>query len=668
MNKNIDFLQVAYIPGPNIWTYSAVIEAWIDIGEFEDLPSNQLEGFNHRLVEMLPGLEEHRCSIGERGGFIQRLEQGTWIGHILEHVAIELQCSIGIAYGFGQTREVKNERGIYKLAFKTPDEQIGRQALYAARELVLSAVHNKPFAVAKTIEQLNHLMHSLAPKSEVTHLLDACTNKKIPWIKQPGKDLIQLGYGRQQRKLWSSIPDKSGAIAIDIAANDKLSRALLHQIGLPVIQRLTVSSPEHAWESARLIGLPVSIKTEEHQDYYQVCTNLVDQEAVICAFQTIDAAKGTVLIENYLKGTKYRFYVIHYKVIAIAAELPIYAVIDGSSAPPDATLNQSNRKELLNQMHSSIKKIAELACRTINLNYAAIDIVIEDIHQDANAQNLAIYQINSSLELLPHTKADGALLQTLSETIAESLFPESSLARIPIIGITGTEDTSFLAQLITYFLQAAGYQHIGLASQSSVFIGSRCITQQKNINREQAQQVLMHPLVEVAVIENNTKTILTEGLAYDRCAVGIVTDFSLDEKLQDFYIADNDALFKVLRTQIDVVLPNGAGILNAASPDLLKMAVLCDGDVIFYADEPYLNQIRSYREQGKTCVFIQNKQIIVAQDHQEYLFMALDQLNTVLSAHYESMLAAIATMISLHISLDVISNAVLQFENNLITS
>ncbi|HPW84618.1 MAG TPA: cyanophycin synthetase, partial [Rhodoferax sp.] len=220
--KNIEILRVTHLRGPNIWTYRPVIEAWVNIGELEDHPSNTLPGFYERLVALLPGLVEHHCSPGVRGGFLQRVREGTWTAHILEHVTLELQNLAGMRTGFGKARQTST-RGVYKIAFRTRQEDVGRAALNAARDLVLAAIHDTPFDIAAVVADLRDKVDSLCLGPSTAHIVDAATDRRIPHIRLTEGNLVQLGYGIAQRRIWTAETDQTSAIAEEIASDKDLT-------------------------------------------------------------------------------------------------------------------------------------------------------------------------------------------------------------------------------------------------------------------------------------------------------------------------------------------------------------------------------------------------------------------------------------------------------------
>lgn len=233
--KAIRFLNILSLRGPNIWTYRPVLEAWVDIGALEECPSNTLPGFVDRLCAWLPTLAGHRCSYDEPGGFVRRLQEGTWAAHILEHVTLELQNLAGIPCGFGKARET-GVRGIYKVAVRARQEDVARACLHAARDLVMAAIEDTPFDVEATQQQLQELARKYQLGPNTACMVDAATamDRGIPTLQLSADNLVQLGYGSRQRRIWAAETDRTSAIAEGITRNSELTRRLLKACALPV--------------------------------------------------------------------------------------------------------------------------------------------------------------------------------------------------------------------------------------------------------------------------------------------------------------------------------------------------------------------------------------------------------------------------------------------------
>ena len=316
--KDIEVLRVTHLRGPNIWTYRPVIEAWLDIGELEDLPSNKIPGLYERLTAWLPGLMEHRCGVGERGGFLERLREGTWAGHILEHVVLELQNLAGMRTGFGKTRST-SAHGVYKMAFRTRQEKVGRAAFAMGRELLMAAIDDQPYDLKRHLAELTELADSYLLGPSTSHIVDAATERKIPSIRLTDGNLVQLGYGARQRRIWTAETDETSAIAEGIASDKDLTKSLLQSCGVPVPEGRMVDNPDDAWEAAEDIGLPVVVKPYDGNHGRGVSLDLKTREDVVAAYHLADRKGGGVMVEKYITGTEHRLLVVGKQVVAAAA-------------------------------------------------------------------------------------------------------------------------------------------------------------------------------------------------------------------------------------------------------------------------------------------------------------------------------------------------------------
>ena len=703
--KDIQFRRIAYLHGPNIWTYRPVIEAWVDIGVLEDFPSNLLPGFYERLTAWLPGLAEHRCGIGEPGGFLQRLREGTWAAHILEHVTLELQNMAGMQTGFGKARETPT-RGLYKMVFRTRQEEVGRAALAAARELILAAIEDRLFDVSAAVAELRVLCdrHCLGPST--ASIVDAAAARRIPHIRLTQGNLVQLGYGANQHRIWTAETDQTSAIAESIASDKQLTKELLRTCGVPVPAGEETSSPAQAWEIAQDIGLPVTVKPTDANHGRGVFTNLRTHEEVEKAWHAADAEGSGVLVEKFIEGEAHRLLVVGRQVVAAArgkmqtvtgdGRSTVLQLIDcqinsdprcgdeeefpleplhlaqepiaqlelarqgyrGDSVVPDGEIVLIRRHgdlayDVTDHMHPQVAAAAALAARVVGLDIAGIDLVTADIARPLDEQGGAIIEVNAGPGLLMHLKPAEGQPRNVGEAIVAHLFPDDDQGRIPIVGITGSRHTTRVARLVNWLLHINGTQ-VGLACRDGFYLGARQVDAADSMNGASGERLLINRSLESAVFEHSARTILAEGLAYDRCTIGVVTDLDGLETLADFHIDDGDKLFNVVRTQVDVVLPQGTAVLNAADARVAEMADLCDGRVIFYGPDAQLPAIAAHLAAGERCVFLRQRQIVLASGPDTVGEIALDALSPAKAANPEMVMAAVATAWALGIRLELI--------------
>lgn len=717
MNKknDIKFLRVTHLRGPNIWTYRPVIEAWLDIGELEDFPSNTLPGFTERLTAWLPGLVEHRCGVGSRGGFLERLRDGTWAGHILEHIVLELQNMAGMKTGFGKTRST-GQRGVYKMAFRTRDEVVGRAALEAGHRLIMAAINDTPFDMAATVQALTELVDRWCLGPSTAHIVDAATDRRIPSIRLTEGNLVQLGHGAAQRRIWTAETDRTSAIGEGIASDKDLTKTLLASCGVPVPEGALVRSAEEAWEEAQDIGLPVVVKPVDGNHGRGVTLNLMSEAEVTAAYAIAAEAgdSGAVLVERFIPGNEHRLLVVGREVVAAARGESLWVTGDGSSSvlqlcdsqintdprrgeseehplgrvnPHDSEIMldlkrqgltpesrpQAGQKVLIqvngnvaddvtDLVHPSVAHAAALAARIVGLDIAGIDLVCEDISRPLEEQRGAIIEVNSSPGLLAHIKPASGQPRNVGKAIVDHLFAQEETGRIPVVGVTGTLGTSLIARLVGCLVHITG-KHVGVANGEGLYLDARQVSSRNSTGFEAGQRLLINRTVQTAVFESNARSILSAGLPYDRCLVGIVTDMEGLEDVAEFHIQDQDALRNVIRSQVDVVLSEGTAVLNAANEQVAALAELSDGRVIFYALDEDNPTVANHRAQGERVVFVRDNRIVLAEGFDtEDVLLDLARIPPATVKHPDSVLAAVAAAWALGVPSDLICGGLRAFD------
>lgn len=717
MNKknDIKFLRVTHLRGPNIWTYRPVIEAWLDIGELEDFPSNTLPGFTERLTAWLPGLVEHRCGVGSRGGFLERLRDGTWAGHILEHIVLELQNMAGMKTGFGKTRST-GQRGVYKMAFRTRDEIVGRAALEAGHRLIMAAINDTPFDMAATVQALTELVDRWCLGPSTAHIVDAATDRRIPSIRLTEGNLVQLGHGAAQRRIWTAETDRTSAIGEGIASDKDLTKTLLASCGVPVPEGALVRSSEEAWEEAQDIGLPVVVKPVDGNHGRGVTLNLMSEAEVTAAYAIAAEAgdSSAVLVERFIPGNEHRLLVVGREVVAAARGESLWVTGDGSSSvlqlcdsqintdprrgeseehplgrvnPHDSEIMldlkrqgltpesrpQAGQKVLIqvngnvaddvtDLVHPSVAHAAALAARIVGLDIAGIDLVCEDISRPLEEQRGAIIEVNSSPGLLAHIKPASGQPRNVGKAIVDHLFAQEENGRIPVVGVTGTLGTSLIARLVGCLVHITG-KHVGVANGEGLYLDARQVSNRDSTGFEAGQRLLINRTVQTAVFESNARSILSAGLPYDRCLVGIVTDMEGLADVAEFHINDQDALRNVIRSQVDVVLSEGTAVLNAAIDAVAALAELSDGRVIFYALDEDNPVIANHRAQGERVVFVRDNRIVLAEGFDtEDVLLDLARIPPATVKHPDSVLAAVAAAWALGVPSDLICGGLRAFD------
>ncbi|QIL70136.1 cyanophycin synthetase [Diaphorobacter sp. HDW4B] len=718
--NDIQLLRTTYLRGPSVWTYRPVLEVWLDLGELEDYPSNKIPGLNERLTTWLPDLIEHHCGVGERGGFLLRLKEGTWMGHVLEHVIIELLNLAGMPAEFGQTREI-SQRGVYRMVFRCPEETVARTALAYGHKLLMAAINDQPFDLKPAIQAIKTEINDRYLGPSTGCIVDAAGERRIPHIRLNDGNLVQLGYGAAQRRIWTAESDQTSAIAEGIAQDKDFTKRLLAACGVPVPEGQIVNSPEEAWEVAQDIGFPVTVKPSDGNHARGVTLDLHAEEDIKAAFALAEPEGSDVIVEKFIDGTEHRLLVVGGKLVAACRGETVSVSGNGKSTLAElvAVVNQDPRRgpeqeypldwinleapavklelkrqnvtpasvpaqgesillqrngnmaiDCTDEVHPDVAYYATLAAKIVGLDIAGMDMILQDVSKPMRGQG-AILEVNAGPGLLMHLKPTSGAPRPVGQAIVEHLFPATEdgtgAGRIPVVGIAGTRENAFIARLVGWLLQLSG-KLTGVTSEQGMFLNNRQTQKTNTANWAGAHRLLTNRLAQAAVIETTARSILEEGLAYDRCLVGVVTDMDGFETLKDHDVHEQGQMTRVMRTQIDVVLDEGAGVLNADIEQVADLARLCDGEVLLYsmnADNAHIAKHRADNAEGR-AVFVRNNQVVLATGAQERVLGTLDALALPGSRKPDTpaLLAAIAAAWSMDIAPDLIGAGIKTFEYN----
>ena len=634
-------LETRVLRGPNYWAREPVIRLLVDLGSLEDYPSTKLPGFADALVALLPTLEDHACSLGRRGGFITRLRDGTWAGHIAEHVALEFQNLAGTDVRHGKTRGA-GPRGQYNCIYEYREEAVGleagRMAVALVNHLVAPDDPEHFFDFAPQLEGLIRLAERQAFGPSTQALIDEAVSRDIPFIRLDRHSLVQFGHGVHQQRIRATMTSKTSAIGVDIASDKSLTNRLLDSAGLPVPRSEVVESADAAVTAARRIGFPCVIKPLDGNHGRGVHLDLRSEEAVRAAWPgaLAQSRSGDIVVESYVTGNDYRCLVIGGKVAAIAERVPasvtgdgqhtVRELVDLANADPRRgighekvltrikvdtaaedlvraqgfgmddilpegqwvklalTGNMSTGGTSIDrtiEAHPDNVEIAETAARIVGLDVAGIDFICPDIATPVRETGGAIVEVNAAPGFRMHTHPTEGEPQYVARPVIDSLFPAGSSARIPIIAVTGTNGKTTTVRMVAHILKLMG-RRVGMTSTDGIVIDGRLIKKGDMSGPKSAQMVLQNPTVDTAVFEVARGGILREGLGYDRNDVAVVTNVTGDH-LGLGGIESLGQLANVKGVVVEAVPRSGTAVLNADDSHVYRMGRHCAGRVVLFS-------------------------------------------------------------------------------------
>lgn len=652
--------------GPNTWARMPVILFVTDIGELEERPTNKIPGFYERLTELIPSLYDHGCSLGRPGGFLQRMREGTWMGHVLEHVALEVQNLAGAEVTRGKTRGA-GERGLYNVVFAYQQEDVGLAAGALALKLLNHLIYGTDpdfDFVAELEDTVIRLAERLAYGPSTGAIVSEAERRGIPVIRlDPRRSLVQLGHGKHQKRVWATVTSETSNIAVDIASNKELTNRLLHEVGIPVPRSSTVRSEDDAVQAARRIGYPVVIKPLDGNHGRGVCINLKSDDEIREFFPVAlgESRNGIVVVETFVAGKDYRILVVNNHVVAVAERVPAHVVGDGehtvqeliditNSDPrrgvghektltrisvdpqthetlerggftlegvPEAgqivqlkqTGNMSTGGTSIDRtddIHPDNIQIAQQAAMVVGLDVAGIDFIASDIAQSVRQAGGAIVEVNAGPGFRMHTHPTDGHPRHVGRAVIDMLFPAGSPSRVPIVAVTGTNGKTTTTRMIAHIMKSAG-KHVGMTTTDGIYINGTQILAGDMSGPNSAKMVLKNPTIDYAVLETARGGILRSGLGFDRCDIAVVTNIAGDH-LGLGGVETLEDLARVKAVVPQSVFRDGVSVLNADNEWTADMARTARGEIILFSMSEENAVIRDHiRAKGRAVVLRQTR-------------------------------------------------------------
>jgi cyanophycin synthetase len=659
-------LEVKALRGANYWSnrWKKLIVMKLDIEDYEEKPSDKIPDFLSRLKELFPSLQTHTCSYGYEGGFLQRVEEGTYAGHVIEHIALELQTLAGMDTGFGRTRH-SDGPGIYNVVFSYVEEEAGKYAASASVRIYLGISEGKSMDELRKmreadIQELREIREEVRFGPSTGSIVDEAENRGIPHIRLNDQSLVQLGYGIYQKNIQATVTCRTSLISTDIASDKSLSKKLLETMGVPVPKGYKIYKEHEIEYAVNSIGFPVAVKPLDSNHGKGITANITTIEDAKKAFESAKKYSKAIIIEKSLVGKDFRALVINNKLVAVAERTPAFVKGDGKSTlmelitkvnsdprrgyghekiltqitidnmttrileskgyTPDTVLKKGEEcilKSTANistggtaidrtdEVHPDNIFIFERIAQIIGLDIAGIDVIASDISTPLSQNGGAILEVNAAPGFRMHIAPSEGIPRNVAEPVINMLFPPGEKFRIPIIAVTGTNGKTTTTRLIAHIMKNIG-KNVGFTTTEGVYIGNRLIQPGDNTGPISSQMVLRDPTVEIAVLEVARGGLLRAGLGFDGCDIGVVMNVTADH----LGLKDINSLEEMARVKAIVpenVFGRGYAVLNADDKLVLQMRDRLECNIaLFSMDEKNPAVARHTKKGGIACVYENN--------------------------------------------------------------
>jgi cyanophycin synthetase len=654
----IDKIQA--LRGPNIWSVQRkkLIQMRLDLEDLEERPTNKIEGFRERIEAMFPTMIEHRCSEGCRGGFFSRVERGTWMGHVIEHIALEIQTLAGMETGFGRTRETKTP-GIYNVVFSYTEENVGLYAAEAAVRIAEALIDGTDYNPEEDIQKMREIRERVRLGPSTGSIVEEAVARDIPWIRLGTNSLVQLGYGVNQMRFQATITCKTSSIAVDIACNKEQTKKMLDAASIPVASGGICVDEEDLEAVVKKIGYPIVLKPLDGNHGKGASINVKTWEDAVEGLAYAKKYSHRVIVEKFITGYDFRVLIIDNKLVAAAKREPahvkgdgkqtIQQLIDETNLDPRRgyghenvltqidvdrdttdlleklgyTLETVPRKDevvylkstanlstggtsvdITDMMHPENIFLCERISRVIGLDICGVDIMAENLTQPLKETGGCILEVNAAPGFRMHLAPSEGLPRNVAAPVIDMLYPPGKPSRIPIIAVTGTNGKTTTTRLMAHIVKNNGYR-VGFTTSDGIYVQNHLMEKGDTTGPISAEYILKDPTVEFAVLETARGGILRAGLGFSRCDIGIITNIQEDHLgLSDIHTLDD--LARVKATVVRSIKKDGWAILNAEDDQCLKIANELSCNVAYFSMDENNPKVVQFAKEGKIVAVYEN--------------------------------------------------------------
>ena len=706
----MDVSRIRALRGPNLWSHHTAIQAIVSCSP-EECNIAALPGLEDRLRERFPEL-----SPLQPVGHVEAIS----MAHALELTALGLQAQAGCPVTFSCTKATV-EPQVFQVVVEYSEEEVGRLALELAEQLCLAALHDTPFDLAAALHALRELDEDVRLGPSTGSIVNAAVARGIPYSRMTEGSMVRFGWGSKQRRIQAAEIDATSAIAEAIAQDKQLTKKLLAAAGVPVPAGRPVKDADDAWAAACEIGLPVVVKPLDGNQGKGVTVNITTREQLTKAYEVATQFRDDILVERFMPGNDFRLLVVGDKLVAAARRDPPTVVGDGIHSVQQLVeeVNKDPRRgsghatsltkirfddiareclanqglgadsvpakgqrvnlrhnanlstggsatDVTDDVHPDVAARAIAAAHMVGLDICGVDVVADTILRPLEEQGGGMVEVNAAPGLRMHLSPSFGKGRAVGEAIISTLFKPGQNGRIPIVAVTGTNGKTTTVRLISHLLTQNG-MCVGMTNTDGVYVGGQVIDTGDCSGPRSARNVLMHPDVDAAVLETARGGVLREGLAFDHCDVAVVTNIGSGDHLGLNYITTVDELAVLKRVIVQNVAPGGVAVLNAADPNVARMASKTRGAVTFFAADPQHPVMVTHRAQGNAVVFVERGDLVAAKGAFERripLARIPVTLGGSIGFQVENVMASVAAAWGLKVDWAVIESGLASFSND----
>lgn len=713
----MEIIDIQCLRGRNIYCHRPVVKLLVDVEAYYDIPTIEIENFNSRLLSLLPGLNKHACSRGYEGGFVERLKEGTYLAHVTEHIILELQSVVGYDIRYGKAR-IWKEPNVYSIIYEYKNEKCAVESARLAVHMVNALINGEHIGIEEEIKKIINISSAYELGPSTRAILDEAVKRGIPVTRLGNESLVQLGYGKYQRRIQSTITDMPSCIAVDIASNKYLTKEILQDHDIPVPCGNIVYTAESAVAQAKKIGFPVVVKPYDGNQGKGVALNLTGEAQVRQAFETALTFSPAVLVEKFITGKDYRVLVVGDKVSAVSERCAAHVVGDGTS-----TVSQLVQKENLNPLrgdehekpltklkidnivrqvldkqgfteasipqkgrivwlrengnlstggtaadrtddiHPYNAQIAVKAAQVVGLDIAGIDITSPDISVPLYKNGGAVIEVNAAPGIRMHIYPSEGKSRNVQKDIVDMLFPEGVPHSIPIVSVTGTNGKTTTTRMIAHMLKIQGLK-VGMTTTSGVYIDDKCILKGDNTGPNSARMVLSNQSVEAAVLETARGGMIKRGLGYDLADIGVITNITEDHLGIDGVNTLEDLAY-VKSLVVEAVKPDGYAVLNADDYMVLEVIPRVKSNIIYFSKSYDNSIVIKHIKKGGKGVYLKDNIIMIGEGSKTIPVIHVKNIPATyqgkVECNIENSLAAVSAAYGLKVPIDIIVKSLKSF-------